>query len=161
MQGFYANLLTKNISMGGDVSSAVSAYTAGSHRQQLLSSDPTIETAEDPATVTSNGTTAVSKGGDFDSQRDATVATLSSNSGSCQPLADMISTSSDKIQVLSKRNEVDVSSDMEAIDGAAAAASSLKSEEDVPVNAVDPVARGEVILSAKERYLARKRAKVV
>lgn len=35
MSGFYANLLTKNIAMGGDVTaSAVSAYTAGSQRQQ-------------------------------------------------------------------------------------------------------------------------------
>lgn len=34
MQGFYANLLTKNVAMGGDVkSNALSAYTAGSERQ--------------------------------------------------------------------------------------------------------------------------------
>lgn len=35
MQGFYANLLTKNISMGGDIErNSVSAYTAGSKRQR-------------------------------------------------------------------------------------------------------------------------------
>lgn len=40
MQGFYANLLTKNIAMGGDVaSSATSAYTAGSSRQKALVGD--------------------------------------------------------------------------------------------------------------------------
>jgi hypothetical protein len=36
MHGFYANLLNKNVSMGGDVSNAVSAYTAGSNRQSAL-----------------------------------------------------------------------------------------------------------------------------
>lgn len=37
MQGFYANLLTKNISMGNDVeANAISAYTSGSQRQQNL-----------------------------------------------------------------------------------------------------------------------------
>jgi len=35
MQGFYANLLTKNISMGSDIEkNSVSAYTAGSKRQR-------------------------------------------------------------------------------------------------------------------------------
>lgn len=33
MQGFYANLLTKNIALGGDVeTSATSAFTVGSQR---------------------------------------------------------------------------------------------------------------------------------
>ena len=37
MQGFYSNLLTKNVSAGSDVkSSALSAYTAGSDRQQKV-----------------------------------------------------------------------------------------------------------------------------
>jgi hypothetical protein len=37
MEGFYANLLTKNIAMGGDVeASAISAYTTGSKRHQIL-----------------------------------------------------------------------------------------------------------------------------
>lgn len=39
MQGFYTNLLTKNVAMGGNVeSSALSAYTAGSNRQAQISS---------------------------------------------------------------------------------------------------------------------------
>ena len=37
MQGFYSNLLTKNVAVGGDVtSSALSAYTAGSNRQHHM-----------------------------------------------------------------------------------------------------------------------------
>lgn len=39
MHGFYANFLTKNIAMGGDVKgSALSAYTAGSQRQSHMDS---------------------------------------------------------------------------------------------------------------------------
>lgn len=39
MHGFYANLLTKNVAMGGDVKgSALSAYTAGSQRQSQMDS---------------------------------------------------------------------------------------------------------------------------
>jgi hypothetical protein len=39
MHGFYSNLLTKNVAMGGDVEgSALSAYTAGSQRQSKMSS---------------------------------------------------------------------------------------------------------------------------
>lgn len=40
MQGFYANLLTKNVAMGGDVEHAVSVYTAGSVRQAHLLDEP-------------------------------------------------------------------------------------------------------------------------
>ena len=39
MHGFYANLLTKNIAMGGNVENAVSVYTAGSNRQNQIVSD--------------------------------------------------------------------------------------------------------------------------
>lgn len=36
MHGFYANLLTKNIAMGGNVENALSVYTAGSNRQNKV-----------------------------------------------------------------------------------------------------------------------------
>ena len=36
MMGFYSNLLTKNIALGGSLDSAVSAYTAGSSRNTNL-----------------------------------------------------------------------------------------------------------------------------
>ena len=42
MEGFYANLLTKNVAMGGDVDAhAVSVYTAGSARQSHVLHEPT------------------------------------------------------------------------------------------------------------------------
>ena len=44
MQGFYANLLTKNVAMGGNVEgSALSAYTAGSQRHSQMTSLTTKE----------------------------------------------------------------------------------------------------------------------
>ncbi len=44
MQGFYANLLTKNVAMGNDVeTNAISAYTAGSVRQKRLD-DSNVDT---------------------------------------------------------------------------------------------------------------------
>ena len=36
MEGFYANLLTRNIALGGSLDSAVSAYTVGSVRNTSL-----------------------------------------------------------------------------------------------------------------------------
>jgi len=44
MTGFYANLLTKNIAMGGDVgSSSTSAYTVGNERQKRLINGTTAD----------------------------------------------------------------------------------------------------------------------
>ena len=44
MMGFYSNLLTKNIALGGSLDSAVSAYTVGSSRNtSLLQTDVTDE----------------------------------------------------------------------------------------------------------------------
>ena len=45
MMGFYSNLLTKNIALGGSLDSAVSAYTVGSSRNtSLLQSERSNET---------------------------------------------------------------------------------------------------------------------
>lgn len=45
MHGFYANLLTKNISMGGNVENAVSVFTAGSSRQNHVVSSEDVNSA--------------------------------------------------------------------------------------------------------------------
>ena len=47
MQIFYANLFTKNISMGNDINEAISAYTSGSKRQKRLDG----ETGEEHLTI--------------------------------------------------------------------------------------------------------------
>lgn len=55
MHGFYANLLTKNISMGGNVAeNAISAYTAGSLRQQKVLPTSTNKTTDDTPTKVPN-----------------------------------------------------------------------------------------------------------
>jgi hypothetical protein len=43
MSGFYSNLLSKNIAMGGSMDGAVSAYTAGSNRNAKLSEASVVE----------------------------------------------------------------------------------------------------------------------
>lgn len=43
MSGFYSNLLTKNISVGGDISSATSSYTTGGHRNDRLIDENNVE----------------------------------------------------------------------------------------------------------------------
>lgn len=57
MHGFYANLLTKNISMGGNVAdNAVSAYTAGSIRQQHVLPTSTYVTNNPLADISGSST---------------------------------------------------------------------------------------------------------
>jgi hypothetical protein len=57
MHGFYSNLLTKNVAMGGDVEgSALSAYTAGSQRQSKMSSS--VKRDQDPIVSNSEDTTS-------------------------------------------------------------------------------------------------------
>lgn len=62
MHGFYSNLLTKNVSVGSDVkSSALSAYTAGSDRQQMVAGAvvaaavPAVDPETSPARTEING----------------------------------------------------------------------------------------------------------
>lgn len=55
MEGFYGNLLTKNVALGGDVEkSAVSAYTAGSNRQLqiTITQPPSPNAATDDSSKT-------------------------------------------------------------------------------------------------------------
>jgi hypothetical protein len=60
MQGFYSNLLTKNVAVGGDVtSSALSAYTAGSNRQHHMEAS-----AHENQEVKSSSDTSKQQGGD-------------------------------------------------------------------------------------------------
>lgn len=71
MQGFYANLLTKNVAMGNDVeTNAISAYTAGSVRQKRLddSNVDTLDSAtpiEDLRSQTNQHTFSGEKGEDL------------------------------------------------------------------------------------------------
>ena len=81
MEGFYANLLTKNVAMGGDVDThAISAYTAGSNRQTHVLSEPQAEakkslkfthSASSSGTSTSSGAVvATNQSGNSDGESD-------------------------------------------------------------------------------------------
>lgn len=62
MHGFYANLLTKNIAMGGDVAqSAVSSYTAGSQRQSSMTQSAVTIDDGSQADTSSSGAISGSK----------------------------------------------------------------------------------------------------
>jgi hypothetical protein len=121
MQGFYSNLLTKNVAMGSDVSNALSAFTAGSARQQQV--------LEDTDTIT-NGIKSSSTLPSSDSQSISNNINQSDITGSIHP---------PKEELRQKQQGISTSAEQEADE---------KKKKEISKNDV---------LSAKERYLARKR----
>lgn len=63
MQGFYSNLLTKNVAMGGSMDNAVSIYTSGSKRQahQLEGQEEVPEKETKPAQTEEEAAAVVNK----------------------------------------------------------------------------------------------------
>lgn len=133
MMGFYSNLLTKNIAMGSNVeSSAISAYTAGSERQKMK-----LES--------SGGGNAVKTGtrerddNNTEEQRNVRQKTEEkSEDSSASTVPPPQTANSSAVQASTPYAELSNS----APGG---------KEIEVPV-----VSKEEKILSAKERYLARK-----
>ncbi len=129
MHGFYANLLTKNVSMGGDVvTSAISAYTAGSARQGVMLGDEVGEKVENEG----------DKQDQEVNRNKRAMADVSENEENKNNDENV-----DKRKLFKSadsREETLVSTNSTAI------------PVDVPV-----VARETVVASAKERYLARKK----
>lgn len=129
MQGFYSNLLTKNVSMGSDVAtSAVSAYTAGSRRQQLLE-DGAKESVDGNATNDGVGGKRKAEDIEVDERQDQDHDSLTSYSG----LAPQVS-SNDHVVGSTGPTEGDVANAVGVTSGVSEA----------------------VVQSARERYLARK-----
>jgi hypothetical protein len=134
MQGFYANLLTKNISMGGDVdANALSAFTAGSVRQTHVSGQGREVGVKEENVGTKKSTEAVTHS---EHQRVVVHAVTSAS----QP-------------------EVVDSAGLKSV-----AVESITDESALPVSVSKPVPvplsakkDEEQLMSAKERYLARKR----
>jgi coiled-coil domain-containing protein 55 len=123
MQGFYSNLLTKNIAMGSDVTdNAISAYTAGSSRQRHL----------------------VDEKQDSDLQQEQSYRT-NSDKPKLSHIAVAESSTSD---VRIDSNVVDDQNDQSH--------SSSHGREDS--GEVVVAKKDDKILSARERYLARKRS---
>jgi hypothetical protein len=171
MQGFYANLLTKNVAMGGDVDAhAVSVYTAGSARQTHL-----LDTTAPPSAQTGNKETVqmemeeesveeevlgvssvyqdtrAAHGDRVGEKRAHTADTDVSDRAAEQPSKKQ-SVPLEAAEHLEDRRHGEVSEAPVTQRIPAEAASSAPS---VLAPAVD---KGELILSAKDRYLARKKA---
>lgn len=139
MQGFYANLLTKNVAMGGDVkANAISAYTAGSERQeQVLQEDGRGESSLPPDRTARSSSPPTSSRHDNDE----------SHSG------------------LGKRprspSTSDHGHDRKRAGNEESPESSTKpqkrsSDDSVPMATAPAPKKEEIVLSARERYLARK-----
>jgi coiled-coil domain-containing protein 55 len=144
MQGFYANLMTKNVAMGGDASNALSAYTAGSDRQKRLTND---------------GDTGQQMNGQKEDTGD-----ISAGQEDAAPIAKAQARDSDtedaSESMLGKRKAGD---SMHAdVDDARSTqkppiSAAIDSSEQAPAAKEKPDVQ-TAILSAKERYLARKKA---
>eukprot|EP01041_Mallomonas_annulata_P001475 gene1475-2838_t len=153
MEGFYSNLLTKNLAMGGDVeASAVSAYTAGSVRQAVrLDGDnhdhPQHIAPESQAPSHSNSCDDKDIGNDDDyssqrkrarhedKEKDVKTAVAAVTLSIAHPNTEQIADKPD--------NVTNVSDNIPPV------------VKEVVVEVVVP-RREEVVISAKERYLARK-----
>jgi len=139
MTGFYANLLTKNIAMGGDVgSSSTSAYTVGNERQKRLI----------------NGTTADEISSTVDSQ----VKGPDDTPLSIEPVPES-SSSATTIQ-LGNKHERDVDDEDEEHtnhNNNARPDSQTRHPAQKPrIEEASGHKREEAVLSARERFLARK-----
>ncbi len=128
MHGFYANLLTKNIAMGSDVStSAVSAYTAGSERMKMRlgEEDPSLPPMEEPVSPETSSTKRTMDAGDqLDEKKEKKIKVEETLPSEPTPLPPPLSTPPLPVQ---------------------------------PPAPVEPQkSKEEIVLSAKERYLQRK-----
>lgn len=139
MHGFYANLLSKNVSMGSDVSHAVSAYTAGSNRQSTLLEQQDDAVAGGAASSSNNNGNNIAR---KQSDKDSVVVEESSSASVSDPLEDEGGVGGGG----TKRPRENDSGAVE--DGSI-----------VVSPAVEPVVvdKESKILSARERYLARKK----
>lgn len=134
MQGFYSNLFTKNIAFGGDVAaSATSAYTAGSDRQRMRLSEQEQQ----------GGDTADKEETKEQAARDEQKQEEEGKQSVKRPRDEL--TSGDET---SKVQKTEAEKEQEPV-----------KESEPEKERAPAVSREESILSAKERYLARKNSK--
>ena len=152
MHGFYSNMLTKNISMGGDVATnATSAYTTGSDRQHSL-----LQTDGDKPPVASSKATSLLPASDSGlsnpSSRKEVQSEVTNEHSS--------STTSRKRPADDDGEEIMSHSDLpkhSATQGEESSSVSLPHSES---SACIIIGKEEKLLSARERYLARKKSAV-
>ena len=160
MHGFYANLLTKNVAMGGNVEgSAVSAYTAGSQRNAHMGSGPAADRDNSAAQIRSSSDVPdVSSKRKYDSDDGqhesgkATDSTITSSSSSSSRNDSMGTSKAARLEA-----ENIVSEDV----------LNITSGQDIIVDPVEDVSeavaviapsKAEIISSARQRFLDRKLA---
>lgn len=133
MQSFYSNLLTKNVAVGGDVNtSAVSAFTAGSQRQQGLLHSVEKETK-----------TTAEEGGR------SNAYTGSSSSSSAAVILESVNEDTNIII------SVQVHDEPVSIRPSAVSESST-TERETEINKTEEIIKVDKVMSARERFLARK-----
>ena len=155
MQGFYSNLFTKNIAYGGDVSAATSAYTAGSERQRMRISEQVQEQVQEQEEGVHSPHEAHSSD-DSVQQKDAS-GTPHTHSPTPSVKRVREDTSSEKqseqthdVTHSNTHEEEARSEKKQKVEGVS---------EGVSEGVAVVVSREAVIMSAKERYLARKNSK--
>jgi len=153
MQGFYSNLFTKNVALGGDVTkSALSAYTAGSQRQKMFTAndDSNKISTEVGKEATANNTavsTEVTPLPDDDTLRrkrpisDINENTISTLAADTVTPKEITSVRKDK----ESTSLIDLNTQASGVEP--------PTEE---TKTVEVVTRTEIVMSAKERYLLRK-----
>lgn len=149
MEGFYANLLTKNVAMGGNVDAhAVSVYTAGSARQSHLLSEPQVPSKEAPAQQQQPSSSGARADRTHD-EDDARMVDVSRRTDSAEQPRKAQRTSVESTVAATPASEP-----AEATVGVVSA-DHIVADTSKPIVVVD---KKEQILSAKDRYLTRKRA---
>jgi len=173
MEGFYANLLTKNVAMGGDVDAhAVSVYTAGSARQSHVLHEPAPAPVEKKSLkFDHNAASSSSAKSDRvqDEEEEQEVVDPSESSRYVDHSKKGLINTSDtrhsqetnepvrKAPRSDNAKPVVENKDTQSVSTAAVHA--MSTVEAVPAPVLAPIAdKKEQILSAKDRYLARKRA---
>jgi hypothetical protein len=195
MHGFYANLLTKNVAVGGNVEHSVSVYTAGGMRQNRMLDDGSapkpvpehsvadrnghaqsleqegysdVDTAGDSSVYRDTNRSSASAGHKRGAEADAARSTTSEGGAaksrrvddaddatSSVHRTDVPYTSPDGAAVITRQPAPAPSTATHPIVAISAANTTNTTTAAAPAPVAD---KTEVILSAKDRYLARKRA---
>lgn len=143
MQGFYSNLLTKNISVGSSVEdNSLSIFTSGNeYHDKIFQKTHQVDGLDSSFQVS----TASSKN---DSSTNCSSSIVSTGEITSEPSCEIVQTL-EETSSIQKRSFDELESTKEVIN-----ATSIST--DLEVVELPVVSRDEKVLSAKERYLARK-----
>lgn len=161
MEGFYANLLTKNVAMGGDVDAhAVSVYTAGSSRQSHVLSEQPAPEAKKSLKFNHSSAAADSKDNTNTEDGSASLGALDNAESSRYEDSGLSRRTASTEVVADGRKESVVAPTSLTLDSGATSHSTPIPSVATSIAPAPAAAEGkqEQILSAKDRYLARKRA---